>query len=210
MEEFWKWLGEDVGRVGCARDMTDFDPTFTNFITDVMDVYIDVLGSVMHNRVVSHLHRCRVVGIDGDRSREGSVELRKEVAKPDCLAGGMGSGKVLSFSGRLGHYHLAPYFPGDGAAGHHNHEARDRLPICRVPAPIGVTINDRKFGRVVRRLGVVDSHIGGVQQILTAASKLCYYKYSKCCNKSTTICVNFAAIAVSLIIYICTVMLQLL
>ena len=44
----------------------------------------------------------------------------------------------------------------------------------------------------------------------TAASKLCYYKYSKCCNKSTTICVNFAAIAVSLIIYICTVMLQLL
>ena len=45
---------------------------------------------------------------------------------------------------------------------------------------------------------------------VTAASKLCYYKYSKCCNKSTTICVNFAAIAVSLIIYICTVMLQLL
>ena len=44
----------------------------------------------------------------------------------------------------------------------------------------------------------------------TAASKLCYYKYSKCCYKSTTICVNFAAIAVSLIIYICTVMLQLL
>ena len=44
----------------------------------------------------------------------------------------------------------------------------------------------------------------------TAASKLCYYKYSKCCNKSTTICVNFAAIAVSLIIYICTALLQLL
>ena len=55
---------------------------------------------------------------------------------------------------------------------------------------------------------IVDSHYG--DRYVTAASKLCYYKYSECCNKSTTICVNFAAIAVSLIIYICTVMLQLL
>ena len=59
------------------------------------------------------------------------------------------------------------------------------------------------------KLGGPPLFLGG-EEGSTAASKLCYYKYSKCCNKSTTICVNFAAIAVSLIIYICTVMLQLL
>ena len=92
-----KGLGEDVCHLIGGLHVFDVDRASAYVVSDEMSPDLNVLRSLVKDRVFRHLDASLVVFKDGDGSR-AEVEVSQQLALPDGLLGGLRKRRVLSFS----------------------------------------------------------------------------------------------------------------
>jgi hypothetical protein len=92
-------FGEDVGELGGRRDMN-----ISNGDTPANEVKINLnmLGALMLDRVGGEVDRADVVAVDQGGSRQGVVQLQKQLMEPTLLCHTVGYGAVLRLRTRTG------------------------------------------------------------------------------------------------------------
>jgi len=71
-----------------------------HFVTDEVNVYLDVLRATMVNWIGSHVDSADIVTVDNRRRRDGRMELLKQLTKPTSLSHSVRNSTILSLRTR--------------------------------------------------------------------------------------------------------------
>ena len=81
-----KGLRENIGRVGGAGYMRNRNTAVAYFVTYMMYLNVDVLRSIVHNRMLSHPNGCLIVREDLDGPRERTANFLEKLPQPEGFA----------------------------------------------------------------------------------------------------------------------------
>ena len=90
-------LGEDIGELLCTRDLEDAELTDGHFLTDKVDIQLDVLSPSVMNGIASHVDAGDVVAICDSRLGHGTMELAKKLPDPGAFGHCICHATVLRF-----------------------------------------------------------------------------------------------------------------
>ena len=76
------------------------DLSQSNFVTNEVNIYLDVLRATMMNWISSHVDGADVVAVDDRRRRDGRMELLKQLTKPTSLSHSVRNSTILSLRTR--------------------------------------------------------------------------------------------------------------
>ena len=81
-----KWLGEDVSELSSCLDILELDPSSNDAVTNVVKFGVDVLASVMEDRVLCQSNGRLIVHHQGRCPSFISGELCQQPPQPNSLA----------------------------------------------------------------------------------------------------------------------------
>ena len=113
-----------------------------NTISNEVKIDLDVLGTLMLNRVRGHIDGADIVAKNNCGSRERSVKLLEELAKPTCFSDGISDSSILCLSARAGDGMLALGGPRDQVVTKEYTVARGRSASVRTTSPVCISVNN--------------------------------------------------------------------
>ena len=84
-----------------------------NPLPNEVEINLNMLGSLMLNRIGGHVDGADVITIDQRSALRRSIELKEKLAQPGGFGDAIGHGTILSFSTRPGYCVLPLRRPGD-------------------------------------------------------------------------------------------------
>ena len=106
-----KRLGKYIRKLVSGAHMGSLEKAFLKLITDIMTVNIQMLGSVVEDRISSYVLRGLIITEQCDRERELDLKIFKKIGQPNELTCCIGHGSVFRLSGRLRYCFLFLCFP---------------------------------------------------------------------------------------------------
>ena len=91
-------FGKNVGELGRRRDVKNADSTKSHSFSDEVKINLNVLGTLMLNRVGRHVHGADIVAVDQCGMAQGCMQLRQQLAQPRSFGDSIGDRTILSFS----------------------------------------------------------------------------------------------------------------
>ena len=127
--------------------MKNTNITTGNPLTDEVKVNLDVLGTLMLDRVGRHVYCANVIAVDQDCKPKRSVELLQKLTHPRHLCDGVSNSTILGLCVGPGDGILPFGRPGDQVVTEEHSIARGGLACVRTAGPVCIRVDYQLRGR---------------------------------------------------------------
>jgi hypothetical protein len=122
--------------------MEDTNAADGNVLTDKVKIILNMLGALVLNGVGGQVDGADIVVVDQSGSRQGAVQLHKQLSKPTCLCHNVGHVTVLHLRARTGDDVLTLRGPGDEIVTQEHRIARSGSVSVGTTDPISISVDD--------------------------------------------------------------------
>jgi hypothetical protein len=134
-------FGEDVGILGRSGNVQDTDFTKGDSLSDEVQVDLNMLGSLMLNRISGEINGADIITVDHCSTTERTAKLCQELAQPASFGDSIHDSSIFCLCTRLGHCRLTLGRPRDEIVPEKHRITRGGFTCIRATCPICIGVD---------------------------------------------------------------------